>query len=235
MPLHRGMQLKHLYLMLDTFNPMLVTAVLEAKDLQPFVMFSLLFPCVGKLKIAGIMQAVSWALECYFERRNRTHRVQSNESICAWECGQEFFRVECGCVNCSTQGMACPPGQRWQACSERADAGCTACSGQRETSAIRMQRGLLSTTTRHPDGWDQIPRWAGGWVLHQPKKLKKLWKTTVESMRLKWLFRLSQMNLKKKLKKLPLCILLILCTLCKKSEQFRLLCPSRQQDVLKQR
>ena len=54
------------------------------------------------------------------------HRVQSNESICAWECGQEFFRVQCGCVNCSTQGLACPPGQRWQECSERADAGCTA-------------------------------------------------------------------------------------------------------------
>ena len=46
------------------------------------------------------------------------HRVQSNESICAWECGQEFFLVEWGCVNCSTQGLACPPGQRWQACSE---------------------------------------------------------------------------------------------------------------------
>ena len=22
--------------------------------------------------------------------------------------------------------------------------------------------------SRSPDGWDQIPRWAGGWVLHQP-------------------------------------------------------------------
>jgi hypothetical protein len=32
-------------------------------------MFSLLFPCVGKLKIAGIMQAVSRALECFFQRR----------------------------------------------------------------------------------------------------------------------------------------------------------------------
>ena len=89
------------------------------------------------------MQAVSRALECYFERRNRTHRVQSNESICAWECCQEFFLVEWGCVNCSTQGLACPPGQRCLECSERADAGCTACSGSRETSAIRMQRGLL--------------------------------------------------------------------------------------------
>jgi hypothetical protein len=24
------------------------------------------------------------------------------------------------------------------------------------------------THTRSPDGWDQIPRWAGGWFLHQP-------------------------------------------------------------------
>jgi len=59
----------HMYLMLDAFNPVLATAVLEAKDLPPFVMFSLLFPCVGKLKIAGIMQAVSRALECYFQCR----------------------------------------------------------------------------------------------------------------------------------------------------------------------
>ena len=35
----RGMQLMHLYLMLDAFNPILSTAVLEAKDLPPFVMF----------------------------------------------------------------------------------------------------------------------------------------------------------------------------------------------------
>ncbi len=31
----RGMQLMHLYLMLDAFNPILATAVLEAKDLPP--------------------------------------------------------------------------------------------------------------------------------------------------------------------------------------------------------
>ena len=100
------------------------------------------------------------------------HRVQSNESICAWECGQEFFLVEWGCVNCSTQGLACPPGQRWHACSERADAGCTPCpdlrlakgsyhrrptsSGQRETSA-RPNAVLACTTTRHSS-----PRAAAG-------------------------------------------------------------------------
>ena len=65
----RGMQLMHMYLMLDAFNPILATAVLEAKDLPPFVMCSLLFPCVGKLQIAGIVQAVSRALQCYFQRR----------------------------------------------------------------------------------------------------------------------------------------------------------------------
>ena len=65
----RGMQLMHLYLMLDAFNPILSTAVLEAKDLPPCVVFSLLFPCVGKLKIAGIIKAVSRAMECYFQRR----------------------------------------------------------------------------------------------------------------------------------------------------------------------
>jgi hypothetical protein len=65
----RGMQFMYLYLKLDAFNPILATAVLEAKDLPPLVMFSLLFPCVCKLKIAGIMQAVSRALECYFQRR----------------------------------------------------------------------------------------------------------------------------------------------------------------------
>ena len=54
--------------MLDAFNPILATAVLEAKDLRPLVMFSLLFPCVGKLQITGIMQAVSRALLCYFQR-----------------------------------------------------------------------------------------------------------------------------------------------------------------------
>ena len=59
----------HMYLMLDAFNPILATAVLEAKDLPPFVMCSLLFPCVGKLQIAGIVQAVSRALHCYFQRR----------------------------------------------------------------------------------------------------------------------------------------------------------------------
>ena len=64
----RGMQLMHMYLMLDAFNPILATAVLEAKDLPPLVMFSLLFPCVGKLQITGIMQAVSRALQCYFQR-----------------------------------------------------------------------------------------------------------------------------------------------------------------------
>ena len=74
------------------------------------------------------------------------HRVQSNESICAWECGQEFFLVEWGCVNCSTQGLACPPGQRWQACSERADAGCTACPD------LRLAKGSYAANKQWAKG-----------------------------------------------------------------------------------
>ena len=27
---------------------------------------------------------------------------------------------------------------------------------------------VLPWVAPDPDGWDQIPRWAGGWVLHQP-------------------------------------------------------------------
>jgi hypothetical protein len=61
------------------------------------------------------------------------HWVQSDSGICAWECSQDFFRVEWGCANCSAQQEACPPGQRWQACSERADAGCVACPDLRLT------------------------------------------------------------------------------------------------------
>ena len=79
-----------LYLMLDAFNPILAKEVLEAQDLlatlPPLLMFSLLFlfscsrcsssshvlaalPCVSQPAIAGIMQAVSRMLECYFQRR----------------------------------------------------------------------------------------------------------------------------------------------------------------------
>jgi hypothetical protein len=43
--------------------------------------------------------------------------VQIYSSICAWECSQDFFSVDAGCARCSTQQEACPPGQRWQACS----------------------------------------------------------------------------------------------------------------------
>jgi hypothetical protein len=106
---------------------------------------------------------------------DRAHRVQSNESICAWECGQEFFRVECGCVNCSTQGLACPPGQHWQACSERADAGCVACPDLRlakgsyaaneqwaegDECASECSAGFYNDTTQYAEGrcrrcWDR--------------------------------------------------------------------------------
>jgi hypothetical protein len=108
---------------------------------------------------------------------DRAHRVQSNESICAWECGQEFFRVEWGCANCSTQQQACPPGQRWQACSERADAGCAACPDLRlskgsyaaneqwvepsaDECASECRAGFYNDTTQYAEGrcrrcWDR--------------------------------------------------------------------------------
>lgn len=103
--------------------------------------------------------------------------VASNESICAWECGQEFFRVEWGCANCSTQQQACPPGQRWQACSERADAGCAACPDLRlskgsyaaneqwvepsaDECASECRAGFYNDTTQYAEGrcrrcWDR--------------------------------------------------------------------------------
>jgi hypothetical protein len=73
--------------------------------------------CLPGMRLAGCpaLEQSSECVECTEGAAqvalDRAHSVQSNESICAWECGQEFFRVECGCVNCSTQGLACPPGQ----------------------------------------------------------------------------------------------------------------------------
>ena len=87
---------------------------------------------------------------------DRAHRVQSNESICAWECGQEFFRVECGCVNCSTQGLACPPGQHWQACSERADAGCAACPD------LRLAKGSYAANEQWAEGDECVSECSAG-------------------------------------------------------------------------
>lgn len=64
----------------------------------------------------------------------RARWAASNESVCAWECGQDFFRVSEQCFNCSVQESACPPGQRWQACDAGAqqDAGCVACPDLRQ-------------------------------------------------------------------------------------------------------
>ena len=55
----RGMQLMHMYLMLDAFNPILATAVLEAKDLPPFVMCSLLFPCEKRCLVSAQPRALA--------------------------------------------------------------------------------------------------------------------------------------------------------------------------------
>jgi len=84
----RGIQLMHMYLMLDAFNPILATAVLEAKDLPPFVMCSLLFPCIGKLQIASIVQAVSRAMQCYFQH----HKLGSANSGGCLSCGRKRKR-----------------------------------------------------------------------------------------------------------------------------------------------
>lgn len=106
---------------------------------------------------------------------DRARWVASNESICAWECSQDFFRVEWGCVNCTTQEQACPPGQRWQACSERADAGCAACPDPRlskgsyaaneqwvegDECASECSAGFYNDTTQYAEGrcrrcWDR--------------------------------------------------------------------------------
>ena len=48
------MQLMHLYLMLDAFNPILAMAVLEAKDLPPFVMPRLKAVVVKKGRSASV-------------------------------------------------------------------------------------------------------------------------------------------------------------------------------------
>lgn len=75
----------------------------------------------------------------------RARWVASNESVCAWECGQDFFRVSEQCFNCSVQETACPPGQRWQACDAGAqqDAGCVACPD------LRLQKGSYAANEEY--------------------------------------------------------------------------------------
>jgi hypothetical protein len=48
---------------------MLAKAVLEAEDLQPLLMFSLLFPSVSQPVLAGTMKAATRLLELHFHRR----------------------------------------------------------------------------------------------------------------------------------------------------------------------
>lgn len=75
----------------------------------------------------------------------RARWVASNESVCAWECGQDFFRVSEQCFNCSVQESACPPGQRWQACDAGAqqDAGCVACPD------LRLEKGSYAANEEY--------------------------------------------------------------------------------------
>jgi hypothetical protein len=58
-------------------------------------MFSLLFPCIGKSKITGIMQAVSRAMECYFQR----HKLGATNSG--------------GCLSCSRKHKQTPTLHDW--------------------------------------------------------------------------------------------------------------------------
>ena len=109
--------------------------------------------------------------------RNRAKWVPSNESICAWQCSQDFYRMDWGCANCSAQQQACTPGQRWQACSELADAGCAACPDLRlakdsyaaneqwvessaDECASECREGFYNDTTQYAEGrckrcWDR--------------------------------------------------------------------------------
>jgi hypothetical protein len=164
----RGIQLMHLCLMLDVFNPILATAVLEAKDLQPFVMFSLLFPCVGKLKIAGIMQAASRAMQCYFERRNRAQGAEQREHLrVGVRPGVLPRRMWLRQLQHAGAGVSARPalagvqrasGRGLRACPDLRLAKGTrpTSSGPRETSA-RPNAAQASTTTRH-----STPRAAAG-------------------------------------------------------------------------
>ena len=65
----RGIQLMHLCLMLDAFNPILAKAVLEAEDLPPLLMFTQLFPSVSQPVLADTMRSLARLLERYFQRR----------------------------------------------------------------------------------------------------------------------------------------------------------------------
>jgi hypothetical protein len=108
---------------------------------------------------------------------DRAYWVPSNESICAWQCSQDFYRTDWGCVNCSAQQEPCPAGQRWQACSELADAGCAACPDLRlakgsyaaneqwvepstDECASECRAGFYNDTTQYAEGrcrrcWDR--------------------------------------------------------------------------------
>jgi hypothetical protein len=60
------------------------------------------------------------------------------------------------CSNEQTHVLHCPPPPREQLCNRY-------CRNKTHCSFTPPWVG-----SRSPDGWEQIPRWAGGWVLHQP-------------------------------------------------------------------
>ena len=57
----------------------------------------------------------------------KAHWVSSNTSICTWECSEGWFRADGTCLQCRETPEPCPPGQRWQAYEQLADAGCAPC------------------------------------------------------------------------------------------------------------
>jgi hypothetical protein len=57
----------------------------------------------------------------------KAHWESSNTSICTWECDEGWFRADGTCLQCREAPAPCPPGQRWQACEQLADAGCVPC------------------------------------------------------------------------------------------------------------
>ena len=85
---------------------------------------------------------------------NNTARwVESNTSLCAYECVQGYFRDGAECQLCSVE-IRCDPGQRWQPCpadGEQAlvDAHCEPCED------LRLQKGSYAANERYVEQFAQ--------------------------------------------------------------------------------
>jgi hypothetical protein len=180
----RGMQLMHMYLMLDAFNPILATAVLEAKDLPPFVMCSLLFPCVGKLQIAGIVQAVSRALQCYFQRR----KLGSANSGGCLSCGRkrkppptlhdwsDDMCSEAGSSGEASDMLIKSDSERSQASTKRVSGGKGVQAPRRKTATHKtsedMDHMALKFHAQMDRSFDMYANFLKEWAGHQRKVLE---------------------------------------------------------------